>query len=71
MVAAAVAEGASEVAILGRVISTPGLPLSPEAARSILALSFGPADVDRMQVLAAKAREGTLTEAERVEIENY
>jgi hypothetical protein len=71
MSAVTIPEGATEVAILGRVITTQGLPLSPEAARSILDLSFGPADVDRMQELAEKAREGTLTEAERVEIDNY
>ena len=39
----------SEVAILGRVIATEGEPLSPEAARFILALTFGPADRQRME----------------------
>jgi hypothetical protein len=57
--------------IWGRVIDpdTPGF--SPEAARSILALQFPPADVDRMNDLAAKARAGTLTPAEDEELENY
>lgn len=71
MAAVSIPENASEVAILGRVLSDQGPPLSAEAAHSILALRFGPADVNRMNELAEKAREGALTEAERVEIDNY
>lgn len=61
----------SEVAILSRVIESDGAGLSPEAARSILALGFADADRQRMEVLAERARQGTLTEAEQIEIDNY
>lgn len=71
MATISIPEDASEVAILGRVIMVPGSPLSPDTARSILALSFAPADIDRMQNLAQKARDGSLTDAEQVEIENF
>jgi hypothetical protein len=61
----------SEVAILGRVLE-PGKPtLSPAAARALLALDFTPADKERMRDLSANAREGTLTAAEHVAINNY
>jgi hypothetical protein len=71
MIAIAAPEEMSEVAILGRVIATESEPLSPEAARFILALTFGPEDRQRMEILAEKARQGTLTEAEAVAIDNY
>jgi hypothetical protein len=45
--------------------------LSPESARAILALRFDPPAVSRMNELAEKNRLGTLTEAERQEMENY
>jgi hypothetical protein len=62
---------ASDVAILGRVIE-PGRPtLDPRAARAILALDFSDADKERMRQLSAKARAGTLTPPEQVEIDNY
>ncbi len=64
-------EETSAVAILGRVLRTEGELLSPEAARSILTLTFSPADRQRMEDLAEKARQGTLTEAEAVAIDNY
>jgi hypothetical protein len=46
-------------------------PLSASAARALLAIHFTPADQDRMSYLSENAREGTLTDQERVEIENY
>jgi hypothetical protein len=45
--------------------------MSPEAARAIVQLEFSAEDKDRMHVLAAKAREGTLTPAEQEEIRTY
>lgn len=45
--------------------------LSPDAARSLLALDFASADRERMNSLAARAREGTLTNDEDEELENY
>lgn len=60
-----------EAAILGRLIRPERDDLSPEAARSILKLAFDDDDLARMRVLAAKAREDTLTEAEHAELESY
>jgi hypothetical protein len=63
--------GTSEVAIFSRVLQPDQATLSAAVARAILALSFLPADQDRMRELSAKAREGTLTPAEQTEINNY
>ncbi len=45
--------------------------MNEEPARSILALSFSPADRQRMQVLAEKTKMGTMSPEEEIEIENY
>jgi hypothetical protein len=45
--------------------------MSSAAARALLALDFNRADKDRMRQLSAKAREGTLSPEEQVEINNY
>ena len=45
--------------------------LSQTAARSLLKLRFASRDHDRMQELSAKARAGTLTARDRVEIDSY
>jgi hypothetical protein len=60
----------SEAAIFSRVIEPEKAMLSPEAARSILALDFCPEDRQRMQELAAKARAGSLTTDEQEELDN-
>jgi len=60
-----------ETEILSRVIA-PGNPsFSDEAARSILALRFEEADVQRMNALAAKARQGALSEEEESLLDAY
>jgi hypothetical protein len=64
-------DNTSDVAILSRVLEPDKPTLSPQAARDFLALDFGPADKERMRQLAAKARAGTLTRHEQVEIDNY
>ena len=43
----------------------------PEAARALLGMKLSSADVERVNELSAKAREGTLTEAEGRELDNY
>jgi hypothetical protein len=53
-----------------RVIQFEG-SLSPTAARALLKVRFSTADQERMQALSAKARSGTLTPAEEVEIDTY
>jgi hypothetical protein len=61
----------SEITILSRLLDAGKACLSPEAARSLLAIRFTEADRDRMRQLAAKARAGTLTPEERDEAESY
>ena len=61
----------SEVAILSRIIDPDEPTFSREAARSILAFDFQPKDRERMEELAAKARAGTLSPEEQIEIENF
>jgi hypothetical protein len=63
--------GTSEVAIFGRVLEPEEATLDVAAANAILNLDFQQADKDRMGVLLAKAKKGTLTADEQVEIDNY
>src|SRR5262245_62080934 len=65
------AAGVSEVALGGRLLEPVKADLSPEAARYILNLQFPQSDVERMQALAEKAREGSLTLEEHIEMDNY
>jgi hypothetical protein len=60
-----------EAAILTRLLQPKRPTLSAEAARAILAIEFPAEDRQRMDVLAAKARAGTLTPAEEAEIDGY
>ena len=61
----------TETAIWERVIDPNEEDLSPEAARFLLRLDFGEPDHARMQELAQKSNDGTLTADERVELQNY
>ena len=67
----ATAAETSEAAILSRVIRPDSGTWSREAAESILRFDFPPADMRRMNTLAAKARQGTLSPAEEAQLENY
>ena len=61
----------NESDILSRVIA-PGKPnLPPPMAEMILAFTFPNEDRERMNQLAQKAREGTLTGEEQAEIDAY
>ena len=60
-----------ETEILTRVIAPENPSFSADAARSILTLGFGAADNERMDVLAAKARKGTLDEQEESLLNAY
>jgi hypothetical protein len=60
-----------EAAILARLVGPDEPALSPAAAEAMLTLRFSPADRDRMNDLAAKARAGTLTDDEQAEVEAY
>jgi len=61
----------SEAAILSRVIRPESGTWSRAAAESILDFGFPPVDVRRMNLLAAKARQGSLSAAQEAELENY
>ena len=57
--------------ILARTIGAGGAGLSEEAARSLLALQITDSDRSRVNQLSAKAREGSLPEEERSELDDY
>lgn len=61
----------SEGDIWTRLLGPGAADIPPEAARFLLGLSFGEEDNARMHELAAKARAGTLTPAERDETASY
>lgn len=60
-----------ETEILTRVIGPENPSFSDEAARSILAIRFGDADMERMNLLAAKARAGLLAREEEEQLHAY
>lgn len=64
-------ESTTATAILGRLVQADRGDFSPEAAEAILKIQFDPKDKARMHDLLVKNREGTLTERERVEMEEY
>ncbi len=61
----------SEAAILGRVIQAERDNLPRSVARALLKLGFTREDRDRMQQLAVKNQDGTLTEVEERELDSY
>ena len=61
----------TEAHILEQVIMPEKPDLPPELARAILGLRFGPPAVSRMSDLAERSRQGTLTDAEREEMDKY
>ncbi len=54
-----------ESAIIERLV------LSPEKAEAIMSLDFAPEDRERMQLLMERNNQGTLTDAERAEMEGF
>ena len=60
-----------EASILSRLICPDRASLTPDAARGILSLRFDAAEVDRMNQLAEKAREGTLAPDEQALLDGY
>jgi hypothetical protein len=61
----------TEAQILEQVVMPDQPGFSPELARAIVGLRFGHAAVSRMNELAEKNRQGTLTEGERAEMGKY
>jgi len=60
-----------ETEILSRVIRPDNPSFGDEAARSILALRLDDADIERINVLAAKARQGELSEEQESQLDAY
>ena len=61
----------TEADILSDVVAPTQPTLAPEVARAILDLRFSAAATGRLKQLAEKNRQGTLTEAERNDLEKY
>jgi hypothetical protein len=61
----------TETAILDRLIAAGRQELPADAARYLLAIDFAPADRERMNELAGKAQDGTLSQEDAAELENY
>jgi len=61
----------TEAEIWNRTIGPENGDLSPDAAHALLRMKLSPTDVDRLNALSVKAREGTLTDVERRELDNY
>ncbi len=61
----------TEITILSRIIDPNDASLSPEAAKSILALDFPERDHQRMSSLVEKNATGELTAEEQAELESY
>ena len=61
----------TETDILDQLLTAEEPGFSPESARAILSLRFSPAAINRMNELAAKNQQGTLSDAERAALEKY
>jgi hypothetical protein len=60
----------TEAAILARLIQSRP-EMDSHVARYLLSLDFEPEDVDRMNLLAERAREGDLSADEEAELDSY
>jgi hypothetical protein len=61
----------TEAHILEHVVMSDQAGMSPESAQAILDLRFDPPALNRLNELAEKNRQGTLTESERQEMDKY
>jgi hypothetical protein len=61
----------TEADILSRLIDPSNPSLTPDAARALLQLQYADSDHARMEELATKSNEGTLSPEERRELESY
>jgi hypothetical protein len=61
----------TEAAILTRIIQLGQRELTSDAARYLLSMQLPSSDEDRVNELSAKARAGSLTEAETQELDSY
>jgi hypothetical protein len=61
----------TEAAILARIIQADDRELTPDAARYLLSMQLPSSDEARVNELSAKARAGSLTEAETQELDSH
>ena len=61
----------SETDVLNQLVTAEQPGFSPEVAQALLTLRFSPAAVDRLNELAERNRQGTLSEADRLTLEKY
>jgi hypothetical protein len=61
----------TEAAILARIIQADEQELTPDAARYLLSMRLPPRDEDRVNELSAKARAGSLSQADTQELDSY
>ncbi len=60
----------TEAAIFARLLETKDV-MSPAAAEYFLSIDFAGPDLDRMNLLSGRAREGNLTPEETAELDSY
>lgn len=60
-----------ELALWARLFEPVPAALAPDVARFLLTLQFPSADVNRMNQLAEKARDGALSLEEQIELDDY
>jgi hypothetical protein len=61
----------TEAAILARVVEADESEITPDVARYLLSMQLPEADGRRVDELSAKARAGSLIEAEAAELDSY
>jgi len=61
----------SEIAMFGRLIQAENGNFAHHLARYVLTLGFSQADQDRMNNLAVRSQDGSLSAIEREELQNY
>jgi hypothetical protein len=61
----------SDMELWGRVVAPDNPDMTPEAAKAVLRLRIPEGDRNRIDELATKSNEGTLTTGEREEYERY
>lgn len=61
----------TQTAILDRALGTSSSKMTLDAARYFMGIHLDPVDAERANELAAKARSGSLTNDEELEIDEY
>lgn len=67
----ATAASINQADLLGRALELRKAALSPEVASFLLALELSPEDREQLDVLAERARQGTLSAQEAIDLEEF